>query len=99
MNALVAANQRERSSAGFSPMPVQAAMSDELDEDGLLVVPQSLLKVQKLLLRLVEAAELPANPLDQLTDLLGGEENVAEMTGRKGMLKKNAEGKVVYAVR
>ena len=37
--------------------------------------------------------------MDQLTELLGGEEAVAEMTGRKGLLKRNEDGKIVYAVR
>jgi hypothetical protein len=45
------------------------------------------------------AAQLPANPLDQLTELLGGEGNVAEMTGRKSMLTRQADGTVVCKAR
>lgn len=41
-----------------------------------------LLRMRAWLLRLVEAMELPSNPLDQLIELLGGEKQVAELTGR-----------------
>ncbi|KAK9811987.1 hypothetical protein WJX73_006484 [Symbiochloris irregularis] len=52
----------------------------------------------------VQEMELPSNPLDQLIDLLGGPDAVAEMTGRKGRLirQKASEGgsmKVRYEAR
>ena len=37
---------------------------------------------------------LPPNTLDQLIDELGGPENVAEMTGRKGRVVQNENGQV-----
>lgn len=37
---------------------------------------------------------LPPNTLDQLIDELGGPENVAEMTGRKGRVVQNDNGQV-----
>ncbi|KAK4029142.1 protein strawberry notch [Daphnia magna] len=44
-------------------------------------------------------ANLPPNTLDQLIDELGGPENVAEMTGRKGRVVQNDDGQVQYESR
>uniref|UniRef100_UPI00358DE5C9 protein strawberry notch homolog 1 isoform X3 n=1 Tax=Myxine glutinosa TaxID=7769 RepID=UPI00358DE5C9 len=42
---------------------------------------------------------LPPNTLDELIDSLGGAENVAEMTGRKGRVVTNDDGSVSYESR
>ncbi|KAI8502854.1 Protein strawberry notch 2 [Branchiostoma belcheri] len=42
---------------------------------------------------------LPPNTLDELIDDLGGPENVAEMTGRKGRVVSNEEGTICYESR
>ncbi|XP_045539250.1 protein strawberry notch [Papilio machaon] len=42
---------------------------------------------------------LPPNTLDQLVDELGGTENVAEMTGRKGRVVQTEEGQILYESR
>ncbi|GAB6030353.1 Protein strawberry notch 1 [Chamberlinius hualienensis] len=52
-----------------------------------------LMKLEKL------GPELPPNTLDQLIDELGGPENVAEMTGRKGRVVSNEEGVIQYESR
>lgn len=43
--------------------------------------------------------ELPPNTLDQLIDELGGPENVAEMTGRKGRVIQTEDGSIQYESR
>ena len=43
--------------------------------------------------------KLPPNTLDQLIDELGGPENVAEMTGRKGRVVQTDDGQVTYESR
>ncbi|GBG72349.1 hypothetical protein CBR_g11926 [Chara braunii] len=48
----------------------------------------------------IKKLDLPNNPLDDIIDQLGGPDNVAEMTGRKGMLLRSANGKgVIYQSR
>lgn len=43
--------------------------------------------------------KLPLNTLDELIDELGGPENVAEMTGRKGRIVQQQNGTVEYESR
>ncbi|XP_008559956.1 protein strawberry notch isoform X4 [Microplitis demolitor] len=43
--------------------------------------------------------KLPPNTLDQLIDELGGPENVAEMTGRKGRVVQTEDGQIQYESR
>ncbi|KAK9815308.1 hypothetical protein WJX72_001386 [[Myrmecia] bisecta] len=74
-------------------------LADEVPDDDEGVPSPILLRIRGMLLRQVQAMELPANPLDQLTDLLGGSGKVAEMTGRKSMLVKKEDGKVVTQMR
>ncbi len=52
---------------------------------------------EKLLAQIEQlGANLPPNTLDQLIDELGGPENVAEMTGRKGRVVQNDNGQVRF---
>ncbi|XP_074572965.1 protein FORGETTER 1 [Curcuma longa] len=52
------------------------------------------------ILDIIRSLDLPNNPLDDLIDKLGGPENVAEMTGRRGMLLRASGGKgVIYQAR
>ncbi|XP_064424224.1 protein strawberry notch homolog 1 isoform X2 [Latimeria chalumnae] len=43
--------------------------------------------------------DLPPNTLDELIDELGGPDNVAEMTGRKGRVVSNDDGSISYESR
>ncbi|KAJ6822165.1 protein FORGETTER 1 [Iris pallida] len=52
------------------------------------------------ILDIVRSLDLPNNPLDDIIDQLGGPENVAELTGRRGMLVRATGGKgVIYQAR
>ncbi|KAF4389035.1 hypothetical protein F8388_026764 [Cannabis sativa] len=52
------------------------------------------------ILEIIRSMNLPNNPLDDIIDQLGGPDNVAEMTGRRGMLVRASNGKgVTYQAR
>ncbi|XP_073279298.1 protein FORGETTER 1 [Primulina huaijiensis] len=52
------------------------------------------------ILEIIRSLDLPNNPLDDIIDQLGGPDNVAEITGRRGMLVRASGGKgVTYQAR
>ncbi|XP_038634266.1 protein strawberry notch homolog 2-like isoform X2 [Scyliorhinus canicula] len=72
--------------------------------NGFLSTEKATLDVEKMkgdLLAEVEllGKELPLNTLDELIDLFGGPEHVAEMTGRKGRVVRKPDGSVCYESR
>ncbi|KAL5282206.1 sno family protein [Megaselia abdita] len=71
----------------YGPPPKDSIERACLMKDDLLV------KIDKL------GDRLPPNTLDQLIDELGGPENVAEMTGRKGRVVQNDNGTIQYESR
>ena len=60
---------------------------------------KQLQRLKRTLLKKLNSLAMPENPLDQLINDLGGAEHVAEMTGRKGRLVRDSNGKTVYAKR
>ncbi|CAJ0941779.1 unnamed protein product, partial [Mesorhabditis belari] len=68
---------------------------EELDHD----INPSEIKAKLLVAVETLGRSLPPNTLDHLIDELGGPEFVAEMTGRRGRLVQNEEGKVIYELR
>ncbi|KAJ3693490.1 hypothetical protein LUZ60_008970 [Juncus effusus] len=61
---------------------------------------ESAIERKRKILDLIRSLDLPNNPLDDLIDQLGGPENVAEITGRRGMLVRAQGGKgVIYQSR
>ena len=74
------------------------------DDDGPLgasVVKSDpwLIKIKAALLEAAASLELPPCPLDHLIDLCGGVDKVAEMTGRKDRMLREADGSVRVARR
>uniref|UniRef100_A0A665U2B2 Protein strawberry notch homolog 1 n=1 Tax=Echeneis naucrates TaxID=173247 RepID=A0A665U2B2_ECHNA len=82
-----------------TPAPVKAESQDSCltSQDAV----EHAQKMKKDLLEKLEqlAEDLPPNTLDELIDELGGPENVAEMTGRKGRVVSNDDGSITYESR
>uniref|UniRef100_A0A8D3EFB2 Protein strawberry notch homolog 1 n=1 Tax=Scophthalmus maximus TaxID=52904 RepID=A0A8D3EFB2_SCOMX len=74
------------------------------DQDTCLTSEDAVEHAQKMKRDLLEkledlAEDLPPNTLDELIDELGGPDNVAEMTGRKGRVVTNDDGSISYESR
>ncbi|XP_053677627.1 protein strawberry notch [Anopheles nili] len=82
-----------QSSNGFSIQLAGGPPPKDAIERACQMKDELLEKIERLGLR------LPANTLDQLIDELGGPENVAEMTGRKGRVVQNDDGSIQYESR
>lgn len=80
---------------GIAPIHIKPTGLPEKDniERACEMKEQLLRKIEKL------GDKLPPNTLDQLIDELGGPENVAEMTGRKGRVVQNEDGSIQYESR
>uniref|UniRef100_A0A8C7PX05 Protein strawberry notch homolog 1 n=1 Tax=Oncorhynchus mykiss TaxID=8022 RepID=A0A8C7PX05_ONCMY len=84
-----------------TPSPSEAAVeaddscmtSQDAVEDAQQMKRDLLDQLEKL------AQDLPPNTLDELIDELGGPDNVAEMTGRKGRVVSNDDGSISYESR
>uniref|UniRef100_UPI00358FF1F1 protein strawberry notch homolog 2 isoform X2 n=1 Tax=Myxine glutinosa TaxID=7769 RepID=UPI00358FF1F1 len=73
---------------GSTPGPIIADVSRERLES-----------MRAELLQRVDELDLPLNTLDELVDQLGGPQNVAEMTGRRGRVVRRPDGSVHYESR
>ncbi|KAK2497655.1 hypothetical protein MC885_001541 [Smutsia gigantea] len=89
----------------ISPPPNSAPANSNTNSNNSLITSQDAVEraqqMKKDLLDKLEklAEDLPPNTLDELIDELGGPENVAEMTGRKGRVVSNDDGSISYESR
>uniref|UniRef100_A0A5S6QQW1 Strawberry notch AAA domain-containing protein n=1 Tax=Trichuris muris TaxID=70415 RepID=A0A5S6QQW1_TRIMR len=91
----VSANEFLHSGSSFlAPDFTPLRLASELGLSQVQVVKADLLAAVE---RLGEI--LPPNTLDELINELGGPQNVAEMTGRKGRVVSTDDGQVVYQLR
>ncbi|ELW65486.1 Protein strawberry notch like protein 1 [Tupaia chinensis] len=89
----------------ISPAPNSTPANSNTNSNSSLITSQDAVEraqqmKRDLLDKLEKLAEdLPPNTLDELIDELGGPENVAEMTGRKGRVVSNDDGSISYESR
>uniref|UniRef100_F7GKN4 Protein strawberry notch homolog 1 n=1 Tax=Macaca mulatta TaxID=9544 RepID=F7GKN4_MACMU len=89
----------------ISPAPNSTPANSTTNSNNSLITSQDAVEraqqMKKDLLDKLEklAEDLPPNTLDELIDELGGPENVAEMTGRKGRVVSNDDGSISYESR
>ncbi|KAM9337822.1 protein strawberry notch homolog 1 [Symphorus nematophorus] len=88
-----------------APVPSTPATGKQFtSQDSCITSQDAVEHAQKMKRDLLEkleelAEELPPNTLDELIDELGGPDNVAEMTGRKGRVVSNDDGSITYESR
>ncbi|KAM7368618.1 hypothetical protein PAMP_012941 [Pampus punctatissimus] len=96
-------SSRPAFTAPVNPPSTPATVKAE-SQDSCLTSQDAVEHAQKMKKELLEkleqlAEDLPPNTLDELIDELGGPDNVAEMTGRKGRVVSNDDGSITYESR
>uniref|UniRef100_A0A8C8MHK7 Protein strawberry notch homolog 1 n=1 Tax=Oncorhynchus tshawytscha TaxID=74940 RepID=A0A8C8MHK7_ONCTS len=87
----------------FTTPPVKTSSTPAID-DSCMTSQDAVEDAQQMKRDLLDqldklAQDLPPNTLDELIDELGGPDNVAEMTGRKGRVVSNDDGSISYESR
>ncbi|XP_048115887.1 protein strawberry notch homolog 1 isoform X1 [Alosa alosa] len=88
----------------LAKVPAAVTPAAKTESDGCMTSQDAVEDAQQMKRHLLEELEklseqLPPNTLDELIDELGGPENVAEMTGRKGRVVSNDDGSISYESR
>uniref|UniRef100_A0A8C4GYE9 Protein strawberry notch homolog 1 n=1 Tax=Dicentrarchus labrax TaxID=13489 RepID=A0A8C4GYE9_DICLA len=96
-------SSRPAFTASVIPPSAPATVKPEV-QDSCVTSEDAVDSAQKMKRDLLEkledlAEDLPPNTLDELIDELGGPDNVAEMTGRKGRVVSNDDGTITYESR
>ncbi|XP_027709381.1 protein strawberry notch homolog 1 [Vombatus ursinus] len=92
------------SSASLVTTPNNTQANNNSNSNSLVTSQDAVERAQQMKKDLLDkleklAEDLPPNTLDELIDELGGPENVAEMTGRKGRVVSNDDGSISYESR